>query len=264
MIPFQVMIRFQESVAIAPSAARGSRRRWLGTSALMFPFVRAQARSQDSAVRVLLVTGGHDHEPSFYSLFDSQDGMIVNVDPHPGAYRADFTSRYDVLVLYDMVQVDQIDGERRKNLQTFIESGKGLVVLHHAVCSYNQWEWWWRDVMGVRYLQKPEGNQPSSTYKHDEKLTITPLRPHPVLAGVGVMHMTDETYKGMWMSSSNTVLLKTDNPTSDGPVAWISAYEKSRVVVIQPGHGREAHTNSDYRRLVRNAIFWAARGSVRA
>ena len=172
MIPFQVMIRFQESVAIAPSAARWSRRRWLGTSALMFPFVRAQARSQDSAVRVLLVTGGHDHEPSFYSLFDSQEGMIVNVDPHPGAYRADFTSRYDVLVLYDMVQVDQIDGERRKNLQTFVESGKGLVVLHHAVCSYNQWEWWWRDVMGVRYLQKPEGNQPSSTYKHDEKLLV--------------------------------------------------------------------------------------------
>jgi hypothetical protein len=28
--------------------------------------------------------------------------------------------------------------------------------------------------------------------------------------------------------------------------------------VIQPGHGKEAHNNPSYRRLVRNAMFWAA------
>jgi type 1 glutamine amidotransferase len=252
----------RENVAGSAPDGGWSRRRWLGATALTVHATGAQTHSQARAIRVLLVTGGHDHEPSFYSIFERMQGVVANVDPHPGAYRADFTMRYDVLALYDLVQLDQIDEARRRNLQKFVESGKGLVVLHHGLCSYNQWEWWWRDVTGVRYLQQPEANQPASTYKHDENLTITPVRPHPVLTGIDVMHMTDETYKGMWISRSNTVLLRTDNATSDGPVAWISAYEKSRVVVIQPGHGREAHMHAGYNRLVRNATFWAARRPV--
>src|SRR5258706_15060096 len=115
-----------------------------------------------------------------------------------------------------MLQLSDIEEARRENLQAFVESGgKGLVILHHAVCSYNSWDWWWRDVAGVRYL-------PTSTYKHDEKLKIWPALAHPVLRGIEAMEMTDETYKGMWISPSNKVLLTTDNPTSDGPVAWVS------------------------------------------
>jgi type 1 glutamine amidotransferase len=246
------------------STNQWNRRNWLNACAFAPSVVLAQTVPATHELRVLLVTGGHDHEPSFYSIFTTQDAIEVNVDPHPSAFRADPTSRYDVLVLYDLVQLDQIDESRRKNLQKFVESGKGLVALHHSICSYNQWEWWWRDVLGARYLTEAEGNQPASTYKHDEKLTITSVRAHPILDGVGTIHMTDETYKGMWISNSNKVLLTTDNPTSDGPVAWISSYEKSRVVVIQPGHSRAAHNNPSYRRLVQNAMFWAADLSARS
>ncbi len=68
----------------------------------------------------------------------------------------------------------------------------------------------------------------------------------------------DETYKRMWFSPDNKVLLTTDHPTSDGPVAWISPYEKARVVTIQLGHGREAHRHPGLQRLVRNAMLWVA------
>jgi type 1 glutamine amidotransferase len=225
--------------------------------ALVAPALRAE-NPPPEPVRVLVVTGGHDHEPSFYSVFERQNGMDVNVDPHPGAFRSDRTQRYDVVVLYDMLQVDEIEESRRKNLQRFVEAGKGLVILHHAVCSYNSWTWWWQEVAGVRYLPKPEGDRPASTYKHDEKLRVAPVGSHPVLRGIGAMEMMDEAYKGMWMSPHNTVLLKTDNPTSDGPVAWVSAYPKSRVVVIQLGHGGDAHRHVGYWRLVRNAVIWSA------
>jgi len=33
-------------------------------------------------VRVLLVTGGHDHEPSLYALFDKDPEIQTTVDPH--------------------------------------------------------------------------------------------------------------------------------------------------------------------------------------
>jgi type 1 glutamine amidotransferase len=81
---------------------------------------------------------------------------------------------------------------------------------------------------------------------------------HPVNQRVTGFRILDETYKGMWISPDVQVLLTTDHPTSDGPVAWIGPYEKARVVYIQLGHGREAHLNPAFRRLVRNAVLWTA------
>ena len=49
------------------------------------PLFRAPAPRAD-AVRVLLVTGGHDHDISFYSLLDGQDDLAVTVDPYPNAF----------------------------------------------------------------------------------------------------------------------------------------------------------------------------------
>jgi type 1 glutamine amidotransferase len=51
--------------------------------------------------------------------------------------------------------------------------------------------------------------------------------------------------------------LRTKDPTSDGPVAWISPYKKSRVVVIQLGHDEQAHLDANYQKLVHNAILWS-------
>jgi type 1 glutamine amidotransferase len=248
----------QADVVTSASGREWTRRGLLGACVIAASAASAQALSQSGKVRVLLITGGHGHEPSFYSIFENQPALTVDVDQHPGALRTDPTQHYDVIALYDLVQVDDVADAKRQNLQRFVESGKGLVVLHHALCSYNAWDWWWRQVVGARYLENLDGNAQASTYKHGEHLSITPVGTHPVLKGIQAFEVTDETYKGMWISPSNKVLLKTDNPTSDGPLAWISAYEKSRVVVIQPGHGREAHTHPEYRRLVQNALLWAA------
>jgi type 1 glutamine amidotransferase len=98
---------------------------------------------------------------------------------------------------------------------------------------------------------------PGSTYKHDEDLLVRPVGSHPITANIGPMHIRDETYKGMWMSPNNKVLLQTDNPISDGAVAWISAYPKSRVVYLELGHDSAAHRNPAYRALVRNSILWS-------
>jgi uncharacterized protein len=82
---------------------------------------------------------------------------------------------------------------------------------------------------------------------------------HPVTAGLADFRILDETYGGMWISPKATVLLRTDEKTSDGPVAWVSPYPKARVVYVQLGHGREAHLHPSFRRLVRNAVRWAGR-----
>jgi type 1 glutamine amidotransferase len=62
----------------------------------------------------------------------------------------------------------------------------------------------------------------------------------------------------MWHAEGIQVLLKTNHPTSDEPLAWIGPWAKSRVVYIELGHGREAHENPWYRELVHRSVTWAA------
>ena len=100
-----------------------------------------------SPLRVLLVTGGHLHDLEFYSLLNRPE-LRVTVDPHPAAFTGDLRGRYDVLVLYDMVRT--LDEQRQRNLRDFVESGKGVVALHHAVCANVDWNWWVEEVTGEK------------------------------------------------------------------------------------------------------------------
>ena len=214
---------------------------WVGVLLLACAGAFAQ-----TPLKVMLITGGHDHAPTFYSVFNEQKDMVTNVNPHPVAYKNSL-AKYDVAVLYDMV--DDLPEDQKDHLRAFVESGKGLVVLHHSLVSFQDWPWY-RETIGGQYLK-------TSTYKHDEELEIDPVGDHPITRGLGKFHIDDETYKGMWISDKNTVLLRTSNATSDGPVAWVSPYKKSRVVVIQLGHGPLAHNSPQWRTIVHNAILWS-------
>lgn len=235
---------------------------WSASNTVRLPATADVSRMKNKdAVRVLLVTGGHDHESSFYEVFEDHRDIRVNVDPHPVAFRNDLRKNYDVLVLYDTVQVEQLSEAHRKNLQNFVEAGnKGVVVLHHAIADFQAWEWWWKDVVGGRYVLKAEPGYPqASTYLHDVELTVKPVKSgHPVLKGLPPMRLFDETYKNVWRNPAAQVLLTADHPTSDVDIAWISPYQKARVVYLQPGHGRETHELPWYRKLVHNAIIWSA------
>lgn len=207
-------------------------------------------------IRVQITTGGHPHDISFYSMFEGQSDLAVTVNPHPSAFRKDLRKFADVLVLYDLDDVT--DEAERANLQTFLESGGGLVVLHHALADNWQWKWWYEDVVGARYLMGQDGDMPRSKWKEKETVNLRPVAKHPVLDGVGAFTVDDEAYSGMWHSPKSQVLMETDNPKNDKPVVWIGPWRKSRVVAIQIGHGPGAHRNQAYRRLVHNAVVWAA------
>jgi type 1 glutamine amidotransferase len=206
-------------------------------------------------IRVLVVTGGHTYPTAFYTVFEQSGIAWDHAVSSEEAYRADLRERYDVLVLHDMPKA--LSEKGRQHLREFAEAGKGIVVVHHAIVSYPDWDWY-RDLIGARYLEQPQGSRPASTYRHDERMRIAVTATHPVTEGLAPFTVLDETYKGMWLAPTNTVLLTTDNPTGDSPVAWVSAYARSRVVTIQLGHGPESHRDTSFRRLMLNAITWTA------
>ena len=215
------------------------------------------ARSDADLVRALLITGGHDHETSFYSLFDGYKELArVPVADSATAFQKDLRGKYDVVVMYDFSR--DLDEKGKKNLRDFVESGKGIVVLHHALLNYQKWNWWYQDVVGGSYRLAREGNIPSSTVKNDQDIFVTPAGHHPITAGIAPFHIVDETYGRMWISPHVQPLLTTDNPNSNHVVAWIGPQAGSKVVAIQLGHGPTAFGDSSYRALVHNAILWAA------
>lgn len=236
------------------SFARGVE--WVATGLVTLPPELPLEPKEKNALRVLLVAGGHDHDASLYAAFEGHPGIRVNVNPHPVAFRGDLRKRYDVIVMYDMIQ--DVPEDQRKNLRDFAEAGKGIVVLHHALANYQDWDWW-RAMAGGQYLLKdrPALNAKGSTYKHDVDLEARPTGSHPIVRGLPPMWIRDETYKGVWQAPDITPLVTTNEATSDEVIAWISPYKPARVAVIQLGHGREAHENPWFQRLLRNAMLWA-------
>jgi type 1 glutamine amidotransferase len=219
------------------------------------PAARSQ-RPADAPVRALVVTGGHDYPTSFYTVFEQEGLAWDHAVSNEEAFKQGLRGRYDAVILYDMSATLSEAG--RANFRAFAESGGGVVALHHAIVSTPDWPWY-RELVGGQYLEKATASHPPSTYLHDQDVNVRVVTPHPVTAGVTLTRIHDETYKGMLIAPSNTVLLATDHPASDEPIAWVSAYPKARVVYIQLGHGSDAHRDAGYRALVGNAVRWVAR-----
>jgi type 1 glutamine amidotransferase len=230
---------------------------WAATGKVTLPPDQGMPGPGPNAVRALVITGGHDHESSFYSLFDGYPDLAwTPVSTASVAFQNDLRNKYDVLVLYDFTR--DLDETGKKNLRDFVESGKGVVILHHAILSYQTWPWWYGEVAGGRYRLDRDGDIPSSTATMGQEHFVLLEGQHPVTAGLRPFHIWDEPYKGMWISAKNKVLLTTDNTASDRPLAWISAYPKSRVFYTQLGHDHTAFQHPAYRMLIHQAILWSA------
>ena len=226
----------------------------LGISVLAAAQPSPVKQLKPDAMRILIVTGGHPHQTSFYSVFEGYDDWLVMTDAQPAAL-AGSLQRYDVLVFYDLQE--QISEPARKNLKEFVESGKGVVSLHHAIVDFTDWPWWYQEVIGGKFYIKAEPGHPASAAKGNIQMDVRPKSNHPIVRGIPDLHLLDEPYRGMWVRPDVQVILETDNPLANRQVGWVSPYEKSRVVYIQLGHDRHTHLDPGYRSLIRSTVQWA-------
>lgn len=218
------------------------------------------AQTRGATIRALVVTGGHAYPTGFYTLFQGYPDLAWDHASHRApadGYVRDMAKRYDVLVLYDM-EKDAPDAQRR-NLMDFVRAGGGVVALHHAIASVPGWREF-HDLIGGKYLDQSEGDRPASTYQHDVRMRVRVADPgHPITQGITDFELEDEVYGGLWVSPDARVLLTTDHPASTKAIAWVMPNAHARVVTIQPGHGEPAFADASYRKLVIQAIRWAAR-----
>ncbi len=238
--------------------ARGAE--WAATGQVTLPAgISRPARAKD-AVRVLVVTGGHAYPVSFYTLFEGYDDIAWWHATSPKeAFSADRARRFDVIVLHDMWE--DLDGPARERLRAFVESGKGVVEVHHAIVDYTAWPWWWQDVTGGHFFTKEQPGYPPSAYREGVDMVVTPTKlgaSHPITRGVGPLVVNDEAYRGMWHSPKIQVLMETTFELNDRPVVYLGPQPGTHVVYIQLGHSDSTMRYPPYRKMVRNAILWSA------
>lgn len=216
-------------------------------------------------LRVLLVHGGHDFETNqFFAMFRANRDIDFKVVQHPAVqawFNPDRAREYDVLVFYDMWQ--EITNEAKEGLTAVLNSGKGLVALHHCLASFPKWEEYARIIGGRYHAGKWTRNgveMPASTYQHDVQMNVRIAdKEHPVTRGLKDFTILDEIYGGFEVKPESHVLLTTDTPGSGRDIAWCKTYGDARVVYIQLGHDHHAYENPNYRQLVGKAIQWVAR-----
>ena len=215
-------------------------------------------------INALIITGGHGfQEGQFFEMFDSFEDFSYDAVVFPAAFEKlnpESAEPYDALVFYDMWQ--EINEAQKSAFIKLTKQGKGLLILHHAIISYQGWDEY-ANIVGGRFYTQPRVRggveMPTGTVEHGVQLKVHIAdKTHPVTQGVQDFEIIDETYNNFWVSDDVDVLLTTKHPSSGPVIGWAYQYESSRVVHIQLGHDELAYKNPDYRKLVSQTIRWVA------
>lgn len=216
--------------------------------------------------RVAVITGGHGFDrDAFFGMFEAMDGVEYVEVTQPGAndlYGSDEMDAYDVIVFYDMVQ--EITASQKKDFVKLLDEGVGMVFLHHALVSYQDWDLF-HEVVGGKYVLRntldPEDSALASGFKHDENMRVMVVaEDHPVTSGMREFEIFDEVYINYQVGDHVVPLLETDHPLSTPLIGWANTHMNSRIAYLQLGHDHHAYGNDHYRQLVQRAVQWVARG----
>lgn len=222
------------------------------------------AADSSAKTKVLVITGGHGFEQEpFFKMFRENSNITFTAAEHAKnnatAWESPEVSTSEVIVLYDM-PTNITDAQKARFLALF-DRGAGLVVLHHALVSFQDWPDY-EHIIGGRYPKPPKG-QPQVTdkigYQHDVDFQIVVTdKQHPITKGLKDFSIHDEIYWGFRVGVDVHPLLTTTHEKSGKPLMWTRTEKKSRVVYLQLGHDHSAYENTDYRVLISRAIDWAA------
>jgi type 1 glutamine amidotransferase len=80
---------------------------------------------------------------------------------------------------------------------------------------------------------------------------------HPVTRGLRDFDIVDETYIiGEPDQPGNEILITAECAVGIKNIGWARTYKNSRVVVTASGHDNQVYADTNYRRLIHNAILW--------
>lgn len=223
-------------------------------------------------------------------------GIMVDQPAAAQLMNPDGMAPYDALVLYDMPGPDfsapsppgyvAPPASFVTGFEALLRQGKGVVALHHALAGWPAWDAY-GDLLGGRFLYKPQkvrgAMRLDSGYAHNIAQSFEVIADHPVTAGLPPRFtLTDEPYLAEVFEDGATPLLRSsaiftrenfysasaavagrlndnkawDHPPGSSVAAWAKRALNSPLVYIQLGDLASTFDDTNYRRLVENAIRW--------
>jgi hypothetical protein len=229
---------------------------------LLLCFVLLASFGSARGIKVLVVTGGHDFDrTSFFEMFDSMKRIEWTEAIQPEANQMMVDGRiedFHVIVFYDMFQ--EISDEEQAAFLDLLAKGKPMLFMHHALVSYQNWDKF-KFIVGGKYYDKekfdgvPEKGY--STYLHDTEVPVQIIPDkHPVTKGLSDFTLFDEVYGNTEVLPTVHPLLGTDHPQSSGIIGWENECVSSRIIYLQPGHGKESFQDKNFRKLLQQSILY--------
>nr|WP_294943998.1 ThuA domain-containing protein [uncultured Mucilaginibacter sp.] len=234
----------------------------------------AQPKSSQFKVIALYENGGHHVEYSkvakaWLSKLAADSGFTVDYILNTDSIDSAFLSKYNLFV-----QLDYAPYGWKPNavaaFQDYITNGRGgWIGFHHATLlgefdGFPMWQWFSGFMGGITYKNYIPGFASATVNVEDRK--------HPVMNGVPASFVIkkEEWYSYDKSPRPNVRVLATVDETTyrphsdvkmgaDHPVVWVNENVKARNVYIFMGHSPILFDDAAYRKLVTNAIFWAAK-----
>ena len=219
-------------------------------------------------LKVLVVTG-HDVLPAhdwrkttekIRAILEEGDRFEVRVVEDTGIFEASTLANYDVIVNnFGFWTAPELSPAAKAGLLRYVDGGKGLVSMHFACSSYQEWPEY-KDLIGRVWVKNVGGHGPRG------KFTAKIEKPeHPIVAGLSDFEIDDELYAKLTGDAKIDVLVSAfsaDFSKKQEPLVFTKPYGKGRVVQNLFGHDVKVTENAAYRTLLKRCVEWAATGTV--
>ncbi|NJC33972.1 hypothetical protein GGR88_001446 [Sphingomonas jejuensis] len=259
-------------------------------------------------LNLFVAAKGHAFERDPFEAMLRAIGMEPTMVDQPAAAQLmnpDALKLYDAVLLYDMPGMDfRAPREERPGLTpapdalqrgfaALLESGKGIVALHHAIAGWPAWPAY-AEALGGTFLYKPAtvrgAERAGSRYVPHARYAVRRIGDHPVLAGVpDSFELDDEPYRfetfdesfvplleraepldGALFQSATDAIRRTGAETAPAVaddrrvIGWAKAAGNSPLVYLQPGDGPQTYAHPVFRTILGNALRWVASPEARA
>ncbi|MCZ6795008.1 MAG: ThuA domain-containing protein [Planctomycetota bacterium] len=240
----------------------------LVVSLLLLTAVMSRGQTAAKKVKVLVVTGfdvgshkWRQTTPLVRTTLEKTGRFDVRVCEDVGIFESSALEKYDVVVLnYGYWSAPDPSDRGKESLLSHVKAGKGLVALHFACSSFQDWQEY-RELLGRVWKKRVGGHGPRGKFMVKFK-----KQAHPITRGLSDFEADDELYAKLTGDAYIEVLATADSEWSgrEEPILFVKKYGKGRVVHNVLGHDMRARNNKAYLRLLVRCVEWAASGKVTA
>lgn len=217
-------------------------------------------------IKTLIVTGFdvgvHNWEESsrmVHAILTESGRFDVTINPDKEIFSSSAMQDFDVIVLsYGFWKEADPSDQAKAGLLQFVKNGGGVVALHFACSSFQDWDEY-GELLGRVWKQGVGGHGPYGEFEVNIK-----VQDHPITQGLGDFKIEDELYSKLTGDEPIQVLASAYSDWSKNvePMVFVKSYGDGRVVQNVLGHSNDSKRNEGYQQLLIRGVQWAATGKV--